>query len=312
MPSRLEAYLDDLTHPLPTAEQRAEWRMEAEQHLAVMIAAYEELGHDHKTAVELALAAFGEAQQIGQRMQRECYRPFWQRPEGRRFVRGAVGASVGAVFCPLFLLGASEGLACNFLGTLDNSLMALSLFGGLLGVSSAVQTRWSRASLGMGVSAVTTVLLDRGITHLLSPFGDRVSFLFFFLGGYQPDVRFFPLSGSLQMNCLAWLLLVSMVMGGLLWSKRCRVGLSALWMGATMLGVCMMVYPMFFFGSPVTDNPVIAKELPPLTALAALSAITKGALSGALIALAGKAHERLQQQRSHTDESPAHLYAGAV
>ena len=83
-------------------------------------------------------------------------------------------------------------------------------------------------------------------------------------------------------------------------------------MGATMLGVCTMVYPMFFFGSPVTDNPVIAKELPPLTALAALSAITKGALSGTLIALAGKAHERLQQQRSRTDESPAQLYAGAA
>jgi hypothetical protein len=73
MPSRLEQYLDDVSRPLPVGQQRAEWRLETEQHLSALVAAYEELGHSHEEATELALNRFGEAHEIGRQVQAETH-----------------------------------------------------------------------------------------------------------------------------------------------------------------------------------------------------------------------------------------------
>jgi hypothetical protein len=75
MHNRLERYLDKVSRPMPVRE-REEWRMEVEQHLASIIAAYEELGHSHEEATELALTRFGEAAQLGLQMQAESSKSF--------------------------------------------------------------------------------------------------------------------------------------------------------------------------------------------------------------------------------------------
>jgi hypothetical protein len=74
MPSRLEQYLDEVSRPLPPGTQRAEWRTETEQHLSALIAAYEELGHSHEEATELAVSRFGEAREIGRQVKAETRR----------------------------------------------------------------------------------------------------------------------------------------------------------------------------------------------------------------------------------------------
>jgi len=74
MSIRLEQYLDEVSRPLPPGTQRAEWRSETEQHLSALIAAYEELGHSHEEATDLALSRFGEAQKIGRQVQAETHR----------------------------------------------------------------------------------------------------------------------------------------------------------------------------------------------------------------------------------------------
>jgi hypothetical protein len=70
MPTRFERYLDEVSCPMPPPE-RLEWRTEAEQHLAALAAAYEEMGHATEAATELALEKFGEANRVGALMRKE-------------------------------------------------------------------------------------------------------------------------------------------------------------------------------------------------------------------------------------------------
>jgi hypothetical protein len=70
MQSRLEQYLEEVSHPLPVSK-RIEWRSEAEQHLVALVAAYEELGHSHEEAMELAIEKFGDANRLGSQMRSE-------------------------------------------------------------------------------------------------------------------------------------------------------------------------------------------------------------------------------------------------
>jgi hypothetical protein len=74
MPSRLEQYLDEVTQPV-AAPHRAEWREEVRQHVEAMAVAYEELGHTHDEATELALAQFGDARTVGKQVQARTARP---------------------------------------------------------------------------------------------------------------------------------------------------------------------------------------------------------------------------------------------
>ena len=70
MSSRLEQYLEEVSKPI-SSHERVEWRTEAEQHLAALIAAYEELGYSQEEATELALNRFGEAQTVGKQVRAE-------------------------------------------------------------------------------------------------------------------------------------------------------------------------------------------------------------------------------------------------
>ena len=70
MSSRLEQYLEEVSKPI-SSHERVEWRTEAEQHLAALIAAYEELGYNQEEATELALNRFGEAQTVGKQVRAE-------------------------------------------------------------------------------------------------------------------------------------------------------------------------------------------------------------------------------------------------
>ena len=69
-PVRVERYLRDISAPLPAQEQ-AEWRSEAYQHLDSLIAAHQELGLSHEEAIDAALHSFGEARKIGVGVARE-------------------------------------------------------------------------------------------------------------------------------------------------------------------------------------------------------------------------------------------------
>jgi hypothetical protein len=70
MRSRLEEYLEEVSRPLPASE-RSEWRTEAEQHLTALIEAHIELGYSPEEATDLALARFGAAAKLGERMRAE-------------------------------------------------------------------------------------------------------------------------------------------------------------------------------------------------------------------------------------------------
>ena len=69
-PSPFQQYLNDVSKPLPAAEQEA-WRTEVSQHLEAMIAAYEELGYSRVNAVTLALERFGAAKTLGTHLRTE-------------------------------------------------------------------------------------------------------------------------------------------------------------------------------------------------------------------------------------------------
>jgi hypothetical protein len=92
MQKQLEQYLDSLEKPLSklSVTERREWRQEAEQHLASLAAAHEELGADHEAALEAAIAQFGDAPRIARAMRSETTRSrFYVSP-----IQGLAGALV--------------------------------------------------------------------------------------------------------------------------------------------------------------------------------------------------------------------------
>src|SRR5947209_3644884 len=133
-PSRLDEYLDRLSEPVTvlSAREQQEWREEARQHLLCLAAAYEELGSSPEEALEAALRQFGDARQIGRRLDAaERHR------QGRLFTPAGLCA-IGA----LLAYGGNRGicvLAVPLLGNLHvGPFLQWGLLVGLLGVVNAV------------------------------------------------------------------------------------------------------------------------------------------------------------------------------
>jgi hypothetical protein len=132
MANRLEQYLDEVAQPVSDCH-RMEWREEARQHIASLVAAHEELGLGHEEAVEAALASFGEARQIGQSVQKETTRASSIRALGRGVLYFAL--PVFACFFPMAVATALFGLVGGetYLSSLRTAGSLLLVFAPILG-----------------------------------------------------------------------------------------------------------------------------------------------------------------------------------